>query len=133
MVTTMQAVSGAGYPGVPSLDIIGNVVPAIAGEEEKIESETQKILGTLERRRVTPHPVVVSAQTTRVPVIDGHTEACRWRSTRGRRSTRCRGAASFSGPPQELELPIGAAAAGGRSSPRPTGRSRGSTPIATAA
>ena len=45
MVTTLQAVSGAGYPGVPSLDILGNVIPAISGEEEKIESETQKILG----------------------------------------------------------------------------------------
>ena len=66
MVTTMQAVSGAGYPGVPSLDIMGNVVPAISGEEEKMESETQKILGTLEDQGVTPHPVVVSAQTTRV-------------------------------------------------------------------
>ena len=51
MVTTMQAVSGAGYPGVPSLDILGNVVPFIGGEEEKMESETQKILGMpLERR-----------------------------------------------------------------------------------
>src|SRR3954462_13594497 len=75
MVTTMQAVSGAGYPGVPSLDIMGNVVPAISGEEEKMESETQKILGTLEHGGVTPHPVVVSAQTTRVAVIDGHTES----------------------------------------------------------
>jgi len=70
MVTTLQAVSGAGYPGVASLDIIGNVVPAISGEEEKIESETQKILGALDGLRVTPHPMVVSAQTTRVPVID---------------------------------------------------------------
>src|SRR3954451_4873401 len=75
MVTTMQAVSGAGYPGVPSLDIMGNVVPAISGEEEKMESETQKILGQLDGARVKPHPMVVSAQTTRVPVIDGHTES----------------------------------------------------------
>ena len=75
MVTTLQAVSGAGYPGVASLDILGNVVPAISGEEEKIESETQKILGALQGNSVTPHPVVVSAQTTRVPVIDGHTES----------------------------------------------------------
>ena len=56
MVTTMQAVSGAGYPGVPSLDIIGNVVPAISGEEEKMESETQKILGTLENQGVDSAP-----------------------------------------------------------------------------
>ena len=73
MVTTLQAVSGAGYPGVPSLDILGNVIPAISGEEEKIESETQKILGAYADDAVSAHPVVVSAQTTRVPVIDGHT------------------------------------------------------------
>jgi aspartate-semialdehyde dehydrogenase len=75
MVTTMQAVSGAGYPGVPSLDILGNIVPHIQGEEEKIERETQKILGTFAGDSVAPHGAVVSAQTTRVPVIDGHTEA----------------------------------------------------------
>ncbi len=75
MVTTLQAVSGAGYPGVASLDILGNVVPFISGEEEKMESETQKILGAFERDAVTPHPVTVSATTTRVPVVDGHTEA----------------------------------------------------------
>ena len=74
MISTMQAVSGAGYPGVPSLDILGNLVPFIDGEEEKIQSETQKILGTLQTDRVVPHPMVVSAQTTRVPVINGHTE-----------------------------------------------------------
>ena len=73
-ISTMQAVSGAGYPGVASLDILGNVVPFIDGEEEKIQSETQKILGTLQGDRVVPHPMVVSAQTTRVPVINGHTE-----------------------------------------------------------
>jgi aspartate-semialdehyde dehydrogenase len=72
-VTTLQAVSGAGYPGLPALDILGNVVPFIAGEEEKIERETKKILGTLTGGRVVPHPVTVSAQTTRVPVVDGHT------------------------------------------------------------
>lgn len=73
-VSTMQAVSGAGYPGVASLDILGNLIPFIDGEEEKIESETLKILGTLQTDRVVPHPMVVSAQTTRVPVINGHTE-----------------------------------------------------------
>jgi aspartate-semialdehyde dehydrogenase len=61
--------------GCASLDILGNVIPAISGEEEKMESETQKILGTLERDAVSPHPMVVSATTTRVPVIDGHTES----------------------------------------------------------
>jgi aspartate-semialdehyde dehydrogenase len=72
-VTTLQAISGAGYPGLPSLDILGNVIPFIAGEEEKIERETKKILGRLNGESVTPHPVIVSAQTTRVPVVDGHT------------------------------------------------------------
>lgn len=71
LVSTMQAVSGGGYPGVPSLDILGNVIPFIGGEEEKIESETLKILGADGGR--TPHGAVVSAHTTRVPVIDGHT------------------------------------------------------------
>ena len=73
LVTTLQAVSGAGYPGVPSYDIIGNVIPGIGGEEEKIESEPQKILGALAGERVEPHAAVISAHTTRVPVIDGHT------------------------------------------------------------
>ena len=73
-VTTLQAVSGAGYPGVSSLDILGNVIPYIAGEEEKMETETKKILGTFRDGRVEDYPVVVSAHTTRVPVINGHTE-----------------------------------------------------------
>jgi aspartate-semialdehyde dehydrogenase len=72
-VTTMQAVSGAGYPGVPSLDILGNVIPYIANEEEKIESETLKILGTLSGTTVVPAPMRVSAQANRVPVEHGHT------------------------------------------------------------
>jgi aspartate-semialdehyde dehydrogenase len=75
MVTTLQAVSGAGYPGVPSLDIVGNVIPYIGEEEEKIERETRKILGHFENGKVVPHPMNVSATTTRVSVIDGHTES----------------------------------------------------------
>lgn len=73
-VTTLQAVSGAGYPGVPSVDIVGNVIPHIDGEEEKLETESKKILGALQNGRVTAHPIIVSAHTTRVPVINGHTE-----------------------------------------------------------
>ena len=74
LTTTLQAVSGAGYPGVPSFDIVGNVIPGIGGgEEEKIESEANKILGTFDGGRVTAHPAIVSAHTTRVPVVDGHT------------------------------------------------------------
>lgn len=71
-VTTMQAISGAGHPGVPSLDILGNVLPNIPGEEEKLEEEPQKILGTLDGLSLRPAELVVSAQTNRVPVIDGH-------------------------------------------------------------
>jgi aspartate-semialdehyde dehydrogenase len=74
-VATMQAVSGAGYPGVASLDILGNVIPDIPGEAEKIESETRKILGTLEDGAVRPASFAVSAMTHRVPVEDGHLEA----------------------------------------------------------
>jgi aspartate-semialdehyde dehydrogenase len=74
-VTTMQAVSGAGYPGVPSLDILGNVIPYILGEEDKIERETRKILGTLQEGEVTPAAFAVSAQANRVAVENGHT-AC---------------------------------------------------------
>lgn len=71
IVSTMQAVSGAGYPGVASLDILGNVVPFIGGEEAKMESETLKILGADGGRQ--PYPALVSAHTNRVAVIDGHT------------------------------------------------------------
>lgn len=75
LVATMQAVSGAGYPGVPSLDILGNVVPYIGGEEEKMQTETQKILGSLTDAGITPLAARVSAHCNRVPVIDGHTVA----------------------------------------------------------
>lgn len=73
MVTTLQAVSGAGYPGVSSLDILGNILPYIPGEESKMEAETQKILGAYTGGSVQAHNVIVSAQTTRVPVVNGHT------------------------------------------------------------
>lgn len=72
-VATMQAVSGAGYPGVASLDILGNVIPYIGGEEEKIETETLKILGRLEHGAVRPASIAISAHTNRVPVEHGHT------------------------------------------------------------
>jgi aspartate-semialdehyde dehydrogenase len=71
-VSTMQAVSGAGYPGVASLDILGNVVPFIGSEEEKIERESRKILGTLGPDGVTPATFAVSAHTNRVATVDGH-------------------------------------------------------------
>jgi aspartate-semialdehyde dehydrogenase len=70
--TTLQAISGAGYPGVASLDILDNVVPYIGGEEEKIESEPLKLLGTLRSGAVEPAPIRISASVNRVPVLDGH-------------------------------------------------------------
>ena len=66
MITTLQAISGAGYPGVASWDILGNVIPFIDGEEHKIETETRKILGCYGDKRIDLHPVTVSATTTRV-------------------------------------------------------------------
>ena len=72
---TMQAVSGAGYPGVASLDILGNVIPYIANEEEKMEEETQKLLGVLRDSHIEAAPFAMSAQCNRVAVEDGHTES----------------------------------------------------------
>ncbi len=104
IVSTMQAVSGAGYPGVPSLDILGNVVPFIGGEEEKMQTETLKILGSDGGR--TPYPAAVSAHTNRVPVLDGHTMtvsvAFESRPSIGDVVDAMR---NFSGRPQELWLP----------------------------
>jgi aspartate-semialdehyde dehydrogenase len=73
-VVTMQAVSGAGYPGVPSMDALGNVVPFISGEEEKMEKEPQKLLGTWDGNRFIDAGLGISAHCNRVPVIHGHTE-----------------------------------------------------------
>ena len=73
-VTTMQAISGAGYPGVASMDVLGNIVPHIGGEEAKMERESQKILGRVEDGRIVPADYAVSAQCNRVPVFNGHTE-----------------------------------------------------------
>jgi len=72
MVTTLQALSGAGYPGVPSLDAVANVVPFIGGEEDKVETEPLKLLGKLSSIGVEPAQIGISAQCTRVPVIEGH-------------------------------------------------------------
>ncbi|HQU86460.1 MAG TPA: aspartate-semialdehyde dehydrogenase [Pyrinomonadaceae bacterium] len=77
IVTTLQAISGAGYPGVPSLDITDNVVPYIAGEEPKVETEAQKILGKLTDGGIEKADFTVSAQCFRVHVIDGHTASVR--------------------------------------------------------
>jgi aspartate-semialdehyde dehydrogenase len=106
IVTTLQAVSGAGYPGVASLDILGNIIPSISGEEEKIESETQKILGAYGDDSVTAHTVVLSAQTTRVAVIDGHTVSMSVAlDTRPSPDDVKEALRTFSGKPQGLGLP----------------------------
>ena len=73
IATTMQAISGAGWPGVPSMDINANVIPYIGGEEEKMQQETQKILGEFRGDHVEPLAAKVSAHCNRVPVVDGHT------------------------------------------------------------
>lgn len=107
MVTTFQAVSGAGYPGVPSLDILGNVIPYIGGDEEKkVESEPQKILGDLDGDAIRPLPFTVSANCNRVPTIDGHlvTASVELESRAGREELLA-ALAAFSGLPQERNLP----------------------------
>jgi aspartate-semialdehyde dehydrogenase len=73
VTTTLQAVSGAGYPGVPSMDILGNVIPYIGNEEEKMQEETQKIMGTFAGDHIAPLTAKVSAHCNRVAVVDGHT------------------------------------------------------------
>ena len=75
LMTSMQAASGAGYPGVSSLDLMGNVIPFIKGEESKVEIETAKLLGRFRDGRVEDALLAVSALCHRVPVLDGHTEA----------------------------------------------------------
>lgn len=104
-VTTMQAVSGAGYPGVASLDILGNLIPYIGGgEEEKIETETRKILGADGGR--SPLPAVISAQVNRVAVVDGHTMTVSVDLTsRPDVATVVEALRTFRGQPQELKLP----------------------------
>ncbi len=105
-VVSMQAISGAGYPGVSSLDILGNVIPHISGEEEKVEIETRKILGSFNGRGIDLASFPVSAQCNRVPVEDGHTESV---SVKLAKSTTAAEIAailsSFAGPPQQLGLP----------------------------
>jgi aspartate-semialdehyde dehydrogenase len=105
-VSTMQAVSGAGYPGVPSLDILGNVIPYIGGEEEKIERESRKILGAAAAGSVTAAAFTVSAHTNRVAVIDGHMEAVSVGFSRRVGAEEARAAlAAFRAPPRVAELP----------------------------
>jgi len=105
-VSTYQAVSGAGYPGVPSLDIIGNVVPFIRGEEEKMEVEMHKMLGRMTPQGVVPATFDMVASCARVPVIDGHTESVVFQMANQPSVSEIIGTLrSFEPAPQSLHLP----------------------------
>jgi aspartate-semialdehyde dehydrogenase len=102
----LQAVSGAGYPGVPSIDILANVIPFIGGEEEKMQSETQKILGGVSEGKAVPLTAAVSAQCHRVAVADGHTVATSVElSSKPQIAEVQRAMADFQGLPQDRQLP----------------------------
>jgi aspartate-semialdehyde dehydrogenase len=106
LVTTLQGLSGAGFPGVASLDAVGNVIPFISGEEEKIENETKKILGDLSVGAFQPARIAISAQTTRVAVVNGHIEAVSVAFEEKVSTEEIREAfRKFSAKPQELRLP----------------------------
>ena len=106
MAVTMQAVSGAGYPGVASLDILGNVIPFIRNEEEKMEEETRKLLGQLNGTKVNPAAFAMSAQCNRVAVEDGHTESVSVRLKKKAKPEEIIAAwSSYRSEPQELKLP----------------------------
>lgn len=106
LLMSMQALSGAGYPGIPSYDAIDNVIPYIGGEEPKVETEPQKMLGTVRDGAVDPAPFVISAHCNRVPVLEGHLEclslAFARRPAPDELTALLRG---FSALPQELGLP----------------------------
>ncbi|MEM7245062.1 MAG: aspartate-semialdehyde dehydrogenase [Acidobacteriota bacterium] len=107
IVTTLQALSGAGHPGVSSMDVIDNVIPLIPGEEEKSEGEPLKILGKVGRRGIAPRRGLdISAHCNRVPVLDGHL-ACVSVGFRKRPGQKAIESAwrGFAGRPQELALP----------------------------
>jgi aspartate-semialdehyde dehydrogenase len=112
-VSTMQSVSGAGYPGVPSLDVLGNVIPFISGEEEKIERESRKILGKLVNGAIEPSQFEVSVHSNRVAVVDGHMATVSVGFTRRvepetaiREMQTFRGPAAVAGLPSSPEPPI---------------------------
>ena len=106
MAVTMQAISGAGYPGVPSLDILDNVIPHIGGEEDKVETEPRKILGRLTGGAVEFAKMKISAMCNRVHVLDGHTECVSVRLERKATvKDLAKVLAEFSGEPQRLRLP----------------------------
>ncbi len=106
IATTLQAISGAGYPGVPSMDINANIIPFIGGEEEKMQQETQKILGDLDTDHVRPLAAKVSAHCNRVPVVDGHTVTISVElSGKPSEADLLKAFQSFTSVPQERTLP----------------------------
>jgi aspartate-semialdehyde dehydrogenase len=107
IVTTMQALSGAGYPGHSAVDMLGNVIPFISGEEEKVETEPRKILGKLTRDGIKFADCKISAHTNRVFVEDGHTECVSVELDRKAAPEEiARALSGFSSTPQELKLPF---------------------------
>lgn len=106
IVTTMQALSGAGFPGVPSLSIQENVIPYIKNEEEKVAAEAKKILGTLSAGRIEPSPITMGISCNRVAVIDGHMETLYAEFSRDVNPKEAgRSLERFRGTPQTLKLP----------------------------
>jgi len=106
IATTLQAISGAGYPGVPSMDINANVIPFIGGEEEKMQQETQKILGAFAGDHVEPLAAKVSAHCNRVPVVDGHTVTISVElSAKPTEADIMQAFENYSSVPQQRELP----------------------------
>ena len=124
-LSTMQAVSGAGYPGVPSLDILGNVIPFIGDEEPKLEREMQKMLGAVQGSAIADAPFVVSAHANRVPVEHGHTVTMSARFARKPSAAEAlevlrawRGAPEVHGLPSAPECPLVVATEENRPQPR---------------
>jgi len=104
VMTSFQALSGAGYPGVPSLDIQENVIPFVSGEEEKVSVETNKILGSLANGKIRPTSIPVYCSCNRVAVIDGHLESV-YLETKEDIKDPENVLSSFKGVPQDLKLP----------------------------
>lgn len=106
-VVTLQALSGAGYPGVPSMDILDNVIPYIAGEEAKVEQEPLKIMGRCHENKIIPYPMHLSAQCTRVSVADGHLACVSVKLKKKANASEIIAAWNeFEGEPQQLKLPM---------------------------